>query len=112
MGHARAGMGGYRHLLRGFPVRLVARVQPARGSSPARPRAPPRGRVPVARVRECLRPARAKDHGLTIYSSQIDRLFGGGGEMAKAVRTFATKVAALGGLEGAAAERYWATTRI
>src|SRR5439155_265149 len=63
MGHARAGMGGYRHLLRGFPVRLVARVQPARGSSPARPRAPPRGRVPVARVRECLRPARAKDHG-------------------------------------------------
>jgi len=50
--------------------------------------------------------------GLTIYSSQIDRLFGGGGEMAKAVRTFATKVAALGGLEGAAAERYWATTRI
>jgi len=50
--------------------------------------------------------------GLTIYSSQIDRLFGGAGEMAKAVRTFATKVAALGGLEGAAAERYWATTRI
>jgi LmbE family N-acetylglucosaminyl deacetylase len=50
--------------------------------------------------------------GLTIYQSQIERLFGKTSDMARAVRAFSARVAALGGLGGTRAERYWATTRI
>ena len=50
--------------------------------------------------------------GLTIYRSQIPRLFGKTSDMASAVRAFSARVAALGGFEGTRAERYWATTRV
>jgi LmbE family N-acetylglucosaminyl deacetylase len=49
--------------------------------------------------------------GLTLYESQLDRLFGGRDQMGDAVRGFGTKVAALGGLPGFA-ERYWATSKL
>lgn len=52
-----------------------------------------------------------KIQGLTLYASQIDRLFGGKDQMGDAVRGFATKVASLGGLPGFA-ERYWASSRL
>ena len=46
--------------------------------------------------------------GIAIYASQIERLFGGTGEMARQVRAYGRKVALLGG-GGGSAERYWAT---
>lgn len=44
--------------------------------------------------------------GITLYESQLDRLFGGEAAMASAVRRWAGAVAATGGTSGAA-ERYW-----
>jgi LmbE family N-acetylglucosaminyl deacetylase len=49
--------------------------------------------------------------GLTLYKSQLDRLFGGEKGMADAVRGYGRALAELGGVPGAA-ERYWATTRL
>jgi LmbE family N-acetylglucosaminyl deacetylase len=49
-----------------------------------------------------------KIEGITLYESQMDRLFGGTGEMARQARAHARKVALLGG-SGGAAERYWST---
>ena len=46
--------------------------------------------------------------GINLYASQIDRLFTGTKEMARQVRAYGAKVAALRG-EGGAAERYWST---
>jgi LmbE family N-acetylglucosaminyl deacetylase len=49
--------------------------------------------------------------GITLYRSQIDRLFGGRRQMADAVRAFGIKVGALGGLT-ATAERYWSSVKV
>jgi LmbE family N-acetylglucosaminyl deacetylase len=49
--------------------------------------------------------------GITIYESQLDRLFGGRKPMAGAVRAWGRQVAALGHVDGFA-ERYWASERI
>ena len=49
-----------------------------------------------------------KINGLTIYESQLPRLFGGTREMADAVRGYGRKIGALGGL-GGHAERYWSS---
>ncbi len=49
--------------------------------------------------------------GLTLYRSQLDRLFGGVRPMADAVRAYGRKVAELGAVDGLA-ERYWASTRL
>ncbi len=49
--------------------------------------------------------------GISIYESQLDRLFGGTKAMAGAVRAHGQAMAELGGVPGAA-ERYWATTRL
>jgi LmbE family N-acetylglucosaminyl deacetylase len=49
--------------------------------------------------------------GITLYESQVPRLFGSTREMATAVRTFGRSVAELG-RSGGFAERYWATERI
>jgi LmbE family N-acetylglucosaminyl deacetylase len=46
--------------------------------------------------------------GISLYRSQMDRLFGGTGDMARQTRAYARRVALLGGRSGAA-ERYWAT---
>jgi LmbE family N-acetylglucosaminyl deacetylase len=46
--------------------------------------------------------------GITIYESQLNRLFGGTNDMARQVRAYARKVALLGG-GGGTAERYWAS---
>jgi LmbE family N-acetylglucosaminyl deacetylase len=46
--------------------------------------------------------------GINIYESQIERLFGGTGDMARQTRSYGRKMALLGGGSGAA-ERYWAT---
>ncbi len=46
--------------------------------------------------------------GISIYASQMDRLFGGTNDMARQARAYGRKVALLGG-GGGAAERYWAT---
>jgi LmbE family N-acetylglucosaminyl deacetylase len=46
--------------------------------------------------------------GISLYESQMDRLFGGRQDMARQVRAYARKVAVLGG-SGGTAERYWAT---
>jgi hypothetical protein len=51
-----------------------------------------------------------KISGVTIYESQLDRLFGGRKPMADAVRRYGAAVGALGRLDGPA-ERYWATRR-
>lgn len=50
-----------------------------------------------------------KIRGISLYESQLDRLFGGTKEMANAVRSYGAKVAALGSVDGSA-ERYWVTT--
>jgi LmbE family N-acetylglucosaminyl deacetylase len=52
-----------------------------------------------------------KIEGITLYESQLDRLFGGTDEMARQVRAHARKVALLGNI-GSSAERYWSTTLI
>ena len=52
-----------------------------------------------------------KIQGLTLYESQLERLFGGNDQMGDAVRGFGTKVAGLAGLAGFA-ERYWASSRL
>ncbi|MFL5777248.1 MAG: PIG-L deacetylase family protein [Chloroflexota bacterium] len=52
-----------------------------------------------------------KIEGITLYESQLDRLFGGTTEMARQVRAHARKVALLGG-SGSSAERYWSTKPI
>ena len=49
--------------------------------------------------------------GIRLYESQLDRLFGGAGAMADAVRGYGAKVAGLSGRSGAV-ERYWATSRL
>jgi LmbE family N-acetylglucosaminyl deacetylase len=49
--------------------------------------------------------------GITIYESQLDRLFGDTRTMANAVRAHGRAMAELGGVPGTA-ERYWATTRL
>jgi LmbE family N-acetylglucosaminyl deacetylase len=46
--------------------------------------------------------------GITLYPSQLDRLFGGEAAMASAVRKQATALALAGGI-GGSAERYWDT---
>ena len=46
--------------------------------------------------------------GISLYETQLDRLFGGTQDMARQVRAYGRKVALLGG-SGGAAERYWAT---
>ncbi len=52
-----------------------------------------------------------KIKGLTLYESQLERLFGGRDQMGDAVRGFGMKVASLGGLTGFA-ERYWTTSKL
>ena len=47
---------------------------------------------------------------MTIYESQLERLFDSDKEMAKAVRAHATAMAELGSVAGAA-ERYWVSGR-
>jgi LmbE family N-acetylglucosaminyl deacetylase len=49
--------------------------------------------------------------GLTLYESQLERLFGGADQASDAVLGFGAKVASLGNLTGFA-ERYWATSRL
>ena len=49
-----------------------------------------------------------KVRGISLYESQLDRLFGGARPMASAVRRYANAVALQGGLSGSA-ERYWQT---
>ncbi len=51
-----------------------------------------------------------KIRGISLYESQMSRLFGGEAEMAATVRSYGTKVAELGGT-GGAAERYWRSLR-
>jgi LmbE family N-acetylglucosaminyl deacetylase len=48
--------------------------------------------------------------GITLYESQLDRLFAGKVAMAEAVRGHGVKVGALGGIDGVA-ERYWVARR-
>lgn len=49
--------------------------------------------------------------GISLYESQLDRLFGGTKAMADAVRGYGRALAELGGVPGTA-ERYWTTTRL
>ena len=51
-----------------------------------------------------------KIRGISLYESQMDRLFGGEAEMAATVRSYGAKMAELGGT-GGAAERYWRSLR-
>ncbi len=52
-----------------------------------------------------------KISGISLYASQLDRLFGGLKPMADGVRSFGRREAGLGGIPGFA-ERYWASTRL
>jgi LmbE family N-acetylglucosaminyl deacetylase len=52
-----------------------------------------------------------KISGISLYASQLDRLFGGRDPMAGAVRSFGRRVAGLGGITGSA-ERYWSSIRL
>jgi LmbE family N-acetylglucosaminyl deacetylase len=49
--------------------------------------------------------------GISLYESQIDRLFDGTREMGDAVRAYGKAMGVMGGLDGPA-ERYWATSRV
>ena len=55
--------------------------------------------------------AAAPLYGIGLYASQIDRLFGGGRQMADAVRGHGRQIGALGDIDGFA-ERYWASEPI
>jgi LmbE family N-acetylglucosaminyl deacetylase len=55
--------------------------------------------------------AERKITGISLYESQISRLFGGERAMAEAVRAYGVKVAALGGVNGLA-ERCWTSRRV
>lgn len=52
-----------------------------------------------------------KISGISLYASQLDRLFGGVGPMAQAVRGYGAKIGALGGVPSYA-ERYWVSTKV
>ena len=52
-----------------------------------------------------------KISGISLYASQLDRLFGGRQPMADSVRSYGRRVAGLGGITGFA-ERYWSSTRL
>jgi LmbE family N-acetylglucosaminyl deacetylase len=49
--------------------------------------------------------------GISLYSSQLERLFDGTKPMAGAVRSYGRAMAELGGIAGSA-ERYWASGRV
>jgi LmbE family N-acetylglucosaminyl deacetylase len=49
--------------------------------------------------------------GISLYESQIDRLFDGTREMGDAVRAYGKAMGVAGGVDGPA-ERYWATSRV
>ena len=49
--------------------------------------------------------------GISIYESQIDRLFDGTQEMANAVRSYGKALGIVGDLD-APAERYWRSSRV
>ena len=49
--------------------------------------------------------------GISLYESQVDRLFDGTSEMAAAVRAYGRAMAELGAVDGSA-ERYWASGRV
>ena len=49
--------------------------------------------------------------GISLYESQIERLFDGTREMADAVRSYGRAMAELGDVDGHA-ERYWASGRV
>jgi LmbE family N-acetylglucosaminyl deacetylase len=49
--------------------------------------------------------------GISLYESQIDRLFDSTREMGDAVRAYGKAMGVMGGLDGPA-ERYWATSRV
>jgi LmbE family N-acetylglucosaminyl deacetylase len=49
--------------------------------------------------------------GISLYESQIDRLFDGTREMGDAVRAYGEAMGVMGGIDGPA-ERYWATSRV
>jgi hypothetical protein len=52
-----------------------------------------------------------KISGVSLYESQIGRLFGGRRQMADSIRAYGRKIGELGGVDGAA-ERYWSSIRI
>jgi len=62
----------------------------------------------VPRYAEVSDQLERKVRGVSIYESQLDRLFGGPKAMASAVRRYASSVAQQGGT-GGSAERYWQT---
>jgi LmbE family N-acetylglucosaminyl deacetylase len=49
--------------------------------------------------------------GISLYRSQLDRLFDGTREMGDAVRAYGKAMGVMGGIDGAA-ERYWVTSRV
>jgi hypothetical protein len=49
--------------------------------------------------------------GISLYESQIERLFEDRKEMANAVRAYGKSLGLVGGVDGAA-ERYWRTSRV
>ena len=53
----------------------------------------------------------SKIMGISLYESQLERLFDGKIQMADAVRAYGRTLAEFGGVSGAA-ERYWASRRV
>ncbi len=53
----------------------------------------------------------SKIMGISLYESQLERLFDGKREMANAVRSYGRAIAEVGGVDGSA-ERYWVSERI
>ena len=49
--------------------------------------------------------------GISLYESQLERLFDGKREMADAVRAYGRAMAELGDVDGSA-ERYWTSGRV
>ncbi len=76
----------------------------------------PFGRLPVgvslsAEFADITDQLEAKIMGISLYESQLDRLFDGKREMANAVRTYGRAIAEVGGVDGSA-ERYWVSGRV
>jgi LmbE family N-acetylglucosaminyl deacetylase len=66
----------------------------------------PRDVILTPRYADVTEELERKVQGILLYESQLDRLFGGPKPMASTVRQHGARMAALGGI-GGAAERYW-----
>ena len=111
LGDAAAGLRRASHVLRGLPVRLVARLHRPGRPSRAAGSTFPRGLDIEARYSDISETTERKAAGLRMYASQITRLFESDQGMLDDLAGYHARVALAGGVGSGAAERYWGVVR-